>query len=119
MRDLKWYRLNVENPSNLDLFNRVLTELVEDNQIEMDIGKSIHVMNAAFLIVICFMVKIFYMYFLIDDEDKMISGDMLRLSGSFIAMFSVPIFIVLNDIVRVQTMIKDGVKDKLDMLALK
>ena len=85
----------------------------------MDIEKSIHVMNVASLIVLCFIVRTFLMFFLIDDENRMISGDMLRLSGSFIAMFSIPIFIVLNDLVRVQTMIKDGVKDKLSMLAQK
>ena len=55
--------MSPDKPENLESWFVLRTKIIEDDRHEIKLKDSIHLMNSAFFMIVCFMLWMLYLYF--------------------------------------------------------
>jgi len=100
------------------LFLRI--KLIENDEIEINLRKSIALMNGSFLISLIYMVWVINRYFFENDQSILEIKPTITLfmTLSYLLMMMFPVVMILNDSVKANKAVDEGVLSKLELLEL-
>ena len=112
---MKEYRLDPREPKNLKYWLFLRIKLIENDNLEINIRKSIALMNGSFIITLLYMIWVIYRYFFENDQTILdIKPNItLFLTLSYLLMMMFPVIGILNDSVKANKMVDEGVLAKL------